>query len=213
MRCRRAQQWMTATDGLAPRRRRALDRHLVVCPSCRAEQAAGVRLDVVLAALPREAPVSAALEQATLRAVRLAAAAEEERPARSLTWWLGVSVPALAAAAVVVVAVGVRRTAAPDRPSARGGAPLAAASPATKAPQAVASAPAARAEPAPPAVASRDRAFRAALDEPPPELAAAPERFIDLPVLRNLDKLRHYEAITGIDDDVSDPGQAPQSDG
>src|ERR1700675_4044287 len=107
MRCRRAQQWMTVVEGLVPRRRRALDRHLATCVGCRAEQALGAGLATALATLPNDAPVPAALEQGTLRALRLAAAAEDERPARSLGWWLGVTVPGLAAAAMVVLAVGV----------------------------------------------------------------------------------------------------------
>ena len=38
--------------------------------------------------------------------------------------------------------------------------------------------------------------------EPPPELAAAPELFMELPILRNLEKLEHFEAIrtTTLDD-------------
>ena len=38
--------------------------------------------------------------------------------------------------------------------------------------------------------------------EPPPELAAAPELFVDLPLLRNMEKLEHFETIrtTTLDD-------------
>ena len=31
--------------------------------------------------------------------------------------------------------------------------------------------------------------------EPPPDLAARPDLFVDLPMLRNLDRLEHFEAI------------------
>jgi hypothetical protein len=34
--------------------------------------------------------------------------------------------------------------------------------------------------------------------EPPPELAARPDLFVNLPLLRNLDKVQHYEAIQTI---------------
>jgi hypothetical protein len=38
--------------------------------------------------------------------------------------------------------------------------------------------------------------------EPPAELAAAPDLFVDLPILRNMEKLEHFEAIstTTLDD-------------
>ena len=31
--------------------------------------------------------------------------------------------------------------------------------------------------------------------EPPPDLAARPDLFVDLPMLRNLERLEHFEAI------------------
>jgi len=209
MRCRRALEWMTVADALAARRRRALERHLAVCGGCRAEQAVGVQLDAAIAMLAAEAPVSAKLEQDTLRAVRLAAAAEDEPPphpfARSVAWWLNAAIPVLATAAVLMVAVGLYQSSRPVRSAGTVAVPDRVAASATKAPKAVADARPVVARPAQAApaaaVATRDRAFEAALAEPPPDLAAAPERFIDLPVVRNLDKLEHYEAITAVDDD------------
>jgi anti-sigma factor RsiW len=43
--------------------------------------------------------------------------------------------------------------------------------------------------------------------DPPPELAARPELFVDLPILRHMEKLEHLEAIraTAVDDN-STPG-------
>ena len=35
--------------------------------------------------------------------------------------------------------------------------------------------------------------------EPPPELAAAPELFMNLPIIRNMEKLEHFEAITMVE--------------
>jgi len=214
MRCRRAERWMTVADGLPPRRRRALERHLAACTSCRAEGVLGINLDAALAALPTQAPVPVSLEQATLRAVRQLAAAEDERPARSFGWWLGVAVPGLAATAVVVLAVGLYQGAAPDRKEtvgqvARGdhAGPRVAA----RREDDGSAAPPVKAVPA--VEVAREGARRPSVDDPPAELVAAPERFIDMPVLRDLDKLRHYETITGIDDDQSDPGQVPRSDG
>ena len=44
--------------------------------------------------------------------------------------------------------------------------------------------------------------------EPPPELAARPDLFVNLPLLRNLDKLQHYEAIQTISVDGRNGGQS-----
>ena len=212
MRCRRAQRWMTVADELAPRRRRALERHLADCASCRADGVLGVKLDAALAALPTHRPVPASLEYATLRAVRQLAAGEEERLSGAVARWLGVAVPALAAVAVVVVAVGLYRGTTPEEKATVGrvarddrGAAMRAIAPRDDAHGAPQGAPA--------VAVAHGGARRPSVDEPPAELVAAPERFIDMPVLRDFDKLRHYDTIVGIDDDQADPGQAPQSDG
>lgn len=221
MQCGRAQRWMTAAvaDELGGWRRRALDRHLARCGDCRAELRRSERLDELLSLLPADAAVSAKLEQDTLRRVRIAAADEAERPA-SARWrsWIGVSVPALAAAAVLAVAVGVSRTptttAGPERAAP---VPVAAAPPeparVAKATPKPATPPASDVvEPAAVADATRpiDPSRRPELPtEPPPELAAAPDLFMDLNILKNMEKLQHYEAIetTTLHDD--DAGGQP----
>jgi anti-sigma factor RsiW len=205
MRCQRAQQWMAAAvDGeLSPRRRRALDGHLASCAACHGELAATERMLTALEALPMEAPVSASLEQATLRRVRLAAADEAERvPASRWRAWLPLPVFALATAAVLALAVGiVQRT---------GEVSLPAAPASRRAPKPTAEAAAARPKFAPPVATAPPPS------EPPARLAEAPDLFMDLPILRNMDKLRHFEAIrtTTLDDEPATPdGQEPPSNG
>ncbi len=184
MRCNRARQVMNqALDGeLRPRRRRALDRHLVACPACRVEMATTERLFEALDLLDDEAEVPASLAHDTLRTVRLDAA--EAAAARGRSWgWGAVLTPALgAAAAVVLMLSGVaRQDESPQR------ALTAPARPQTR-------------------IAGRARRSTAPPpDAPPPALAAAPELFIQLPVLRNLEKLEHYDAIrtTTVDGDDS----------
>ena len=205
MRCQRAQKLMTAAvDGeLSPRRRRALDGHVAVCAACRRELGVTERMLAALEGLPTEAPVSASLEQATLRRVRLAAAGEVERaPASRWKLWHPVPVFALATAAILALAIGiVRRT---DQmpgtlllPARRAAKQVAQAPPRpTRAPSRIARVP-------PPA-------------EPPAKLAEAPDLFMDLPIIRNLDKLTHFEAIqtTTLDDESATPdGQEPPSNG
>jgi anti-sigma factor RsiW len=200
MRCGGAQKLLVAAiDGeLTPGRRLALDRHLAGCVACRDELAATERMLAAVDARPSEAPVSAALEQATLRRVRLAAAAEAERPERA-RWWRWLSLPALAAAtAVVALAVGITRL----TPEVR--APVAFAPATAPRPDRLARAPV----PTPPARAEAPAVARRPLPpgEPPAELAAAPDKFMELPILRNLEKLEHFEAIrTTTLDDPSTP--------
>src|SRR2546428_4757527 len=118
MRCRRAQRWMVAAvDGeLAPRRRRMLEDHVGSCPACRRDLAGTGEVLERVAGLAAQCEVPSRLEQATLRRVRLLAAAEEERSA-ARGWWAGLRAPALAlaTAAVAIVAGGLTRGAG-DRP-------------------------------------------------------------------------------------------------
>ncbi|HLK10492.1 MAG TPA: zf-HC2 domain-containing protein [Candidatus Binatia bacterium] len=205
MRCGRARRWMAAAfdDELGPRRRRGLDRHLARCEACRDEMAVSGRLAEALARLPATAEVPAAVEQATLRRVRVLAAEDDERwSARAL--WLRVLLPALATAGVVVVAaLGTLRMPAGRQAERRV---------AERAPAAVAGRSEKRVE-----VADADESTRRAghgrPPGPPPALAAAPELFVDLPLLHNMEKLEHFEAIrtTTLDDDT--PGEEPQSNG
>lgn len=199
MRCERAQQWMTAAvDGeLSPRRRRALDRHLAGCEACRYELVTTERMLAAVAALPGEAEVPAHVEQATLRRVRLLAA-EEAEGTRARGWWQGLRLPAfvVATAAVLALAVGIVREAGP--PTSGNGAP-----------EQVAGAPATAG-----AVAEAESVDRmvatAPPSEPPAELAARPDLFVELPILRNLEKLQNFEAIetTTLDDQPAVPGEA-----
>jgi anti-sigma factor RsiW len=191
MRCRTARTWIVAArDGeLDARRRRALDRHLGRCERCRSEQ---VSIEGVLAALDGlslTAEVPARLEADVLRQVRgLAADAEVERSAAGT--WVRRIAPALGATAVVALAlVGVRSPEAPPPASD----PL---------PRVVAPA-VARSEN--PVVARRSRA-KVPVD-PPAELASRPDLFVDLPMLREMDKLQHFDAIAAMDEgDGAPPG-------
>jgi hypothetical protein len=187
---------MTATvDGeLSPRQQRAFEAHLTGCAVCRDELTATERMLAALEALPAETEVPALLEQETLRRVRIEAAEEAERVAAS-RGWTRLRVPAVvltALAALVLVIVGhdegrreteVART------------PVAAAKPAT---ESFARARATRTDdrvasaPAPAAVAQEPEK---APDGPPPALAARPDLFMELPILRNLEKLEHFEQI------------------
>jgi len=197
MRCRRATRWMvTALDGELPaRRRRVLDDHLARCPVCRGEMASTAAVLEGLGGLATSSEVPARLEQATFRRVRLLAAAEAERAAER-GWWMRLRLPALGLATAVVafVAVGLMRGTS-DHPVAS--------RPGGGGRRVVAQAPA---KDRPPLVASRDgrgpKATAILPAEPPPELAAAPELFMDLPLLRNMEKLEHFEAIrmTTLDD-------------
>jgi anti-sigma factor RsiW len=179
-----------AVDGaLTVHERTALDAHVAGCPACAAEMRRTETLLTALDGLGRETEVPARLEQATLRRIRLAA---DEAPERRRWWsWLGTPVPALALAATVVVALSVtalRNTADVPGASAPAPAPQVAKAPppvpAPVEPRVVASArpPVAPAVPTPPV-------------EPPPALAASPDLFIDLPILRHMEKLSHFEAI------------------
>jgi len=193
MRCGRAQKLLTAAvDGeLTPGRRAALDRHLAGCGACRAERAATQTVLDALDALPMVAAVSGALEQATLRRVRVLAAEEAERAATS-GWrtWLPLPAIAFAVTAVLVLAIAITRTADDRIPTSGAPSPtrVARAHPAP-----------ARANPTP--------------SEPPPALAAAPQLFVDLPMLRNLDKVKHFEAIqtTTLDDETPSGEEAPSN--
>jgi len=197
MRCRRATRWMvTALDGELPaRRRRALDGHVARCPACRHEMATTAAVLQGVGGLATSSEVPGRLEQATFRRVRLLAAAEAERAA-TRAWWMRLRLPALgfATAVVATVAVGLMRGSG-DRPLAP--------RPGDGGRRVVAQAPT---KDKPPLVASRERggpqATATVPAEPPPELAAAPELFVDLPLLRNMEKLEHFETIrtTTLDD-------------
>jgi anti-sigma factor RsiW len=187
-----------AIDGeLSPRRRRVLDQHVAGCATCAREMAATERLLTALAALPLEAAVPARVEYATMRRVRGEVTTGGERRnlwATLRTRWFGWAVPAFAAAAVLMIAVMSTLRSSPPAP---GGA-VHSAKKAT--PHVVASVPHEGGQGSGPG---------------PGDLAEAPDLFVDLPILRNLEKLQHFETIrtTTLDDDVGAPGQEPQSNG
>jgi hypothetical protein len=90
-------------------------------------------------------------------------------------------------------------------------------------PRVVASAPprpevhvARRAEPArPPEEPAAAAAQEPPPSEPPPALAAQPDLFVELPILRNMEKLDHFEAIrtTTLQEAPAPPGEQGQSNG
>jgi len=205
MRCRTAQTWIVAArDGeLTERHRRTLDRHLAECGACRAEQ---VSLEGVLAALDALEPareVPARLEADVLRQVR-GLAADGAAPTWTLPQWVRRGFPAIAATAVVALAVVGVRSSEVAMPDARTKTALAerprVTAPATPAP-AVAKAEA-------PVVARRAKVRAPA--EPPAELASRPDLFVDLPMIRELEKMQHFDAIAAED---SDGGEAPSPNG
>jgi anti-sigma factor RsiW len=173
MRCRRARITMALASELPARTRRAVERHLEGCEGCRRERTAYAALDRALGLLPMESAVSTSLERAVARRVRHEGG--DVSPARRAPWWLGV--PAVAAAAVLALSVRGTRLS--------GDAPATASSPARQLAE------------APPAMqlAKRHRAPGAVPRDPPPDLAARPDLFVDLPMLRDLERLEHFDAI------------------
>ncbi len=185
---------------LSGRRPDRLGQHLERCSACRREWEAYAALDRALGTLPLEAALPARLEQVTLRRVRLADGAEApERRGR----WLGIAVPALAATAILVVAarLSLRDSGPVSAPVAPGGA-------LTAAPQRIAERAGTPAPTVAPPSRERRRAARVLPGEPPPELTARPDLFVNLPLLRNLDKLQHYEAIQTISVDGGNGGHS-----
>src|SRR5262249_6682634 len=163
------------------------------CAGCRREWEAYTALERVLGSLPLEAALPPRLEQVTLRNARLA----EAEATKSRRRWLGVAVPTLAATAVLVVAARLSLQDTEPAPTPAPAAPTRAAT-APRAPaRAAERAPAPAPSPAP-ASPQRRRVARGVPSEPPPELAERPDLFINLPLLRNLDKVQHYEAIQTI---------------
>ena len=210
MRCRTARRWITRdlAGELSPGRMERLGRHVERCEGCRREQVAYAALDRALGVLPMTAAMPPRLAQDTLRHVRVAAAEDDPRDARRVGRWVLVTAPALVATAALVLTL---RTGTP--PGA--GAPAARAKPGGT----TASKPAPPAQlaqrdarPAAPSQAAprRRRTVPVVPSDPPPELAARPDLFVNLPMLRNLEKLQHYDAIQTT---TGDGQQGDQSNG
>jgi len=183
---------MALADELSDRRSRRLTKHMEGCAGCRREWEAYTALDRVLGNLPLEAALPPRLEQVTLRNARLS----ETEATTSRRRWLGVAVPALAASAVLVVAarLSLQDTEPVPAPVQATPSRTLTAPPARVPDRATKRAPA----PAPSAVPASPqdrRVARRVPSEPPPELAARPDLFVNLPLLRNLDKVQHYEVI------------------
>jgi hypothetical protein len=190
-RCRTARQWITRdlAGELSPRRVERLGRHVERCEGCRREQVAYAALERALGLLPMAAELPPRLEQDTLRRARVAADDADPGEARRVGRWLLVGAPALAATAVLGLALhgGLPPDTTPPEPA------KTVASPAQK--PAVVAKVAPGESPRPAASQAGTRKRRAVPGDPPPELAARPDLFVNLPMLRNLDKLQHYEAI------------------
>jgi anti-sigma factor RsiW len=186
MRCTTAQTWIVAgADGeLSPRRRRALDRHLARCDACRAEQVATEGVLAALDGLALEAEVPARLEQRVFREIRQVA--DEPHSSWKQRW--RTLVPAVAAGAVAVLAVVALRDLGRSGPDVS----------TTVQPLAPRRSP----------KGQLARRMRVPAD-PPVALASRPELFVDLPMLGDLEKLQHFDAIAGMEGD--DP-TAPQDE-
>ena len=195
MRCGSAQKLIVAAvDGeITPERRRDLDEHVAACTECLGELHATESLLGALESLPQEAEVPPLVEAATLRRMRVAAAEEQERKERRWGWF---PAPVLAAAGVAVLALAINL-----RPEGRQGTPQPVMTPEATGVRQLARAPERPAPPPAPrqevAVATADDALPPA--DPPPDLAAAPELFMNLPIIRNMEKLEHFEAITMVE--------------
>jgi anti-sigma factor RsiW len=190
----------TAVDAeLSAWRRRGLERHLAGCSGCAAEMRATRTLLQAVAGLADTADVPSALEQATLRRARQLAAEETEAPSSPPWWPLRLPAVAVAGAAVLALAVGLWRS----TPEPTGAAPKRLALREDVEPRGIAPA-----VPAPaPAVERAMRPRGEPPSEPPPELAAAPDLFMDMPLLKNIEKVEHFESIrtTTLDGDGGEP--------
>ena len=186
--CRTARRWgVAAADAqLSPRRQQALDRHLEGCEACRQEQ---VEIERVLRAVDHFAQatptaVPPRLERAVLSQVR--ARAQEATAADRRAAWPRRMVPAVASGVVGVAALWLVGS-----DAGRSGTEPPNAQPPARRPDRVA-----RSKPSVPPT-------------PPPALLSDPELFVDLTLLRNLDKLQHFDAIATVDPSPEDPPADP----
>jgi anti-sigma factor RsiW len=197
-----------AIDGeLAARRRQALDRHVAGCTGCRREWALTERLLAALGTVAAEAAVPARLEQATIRQVREIAAVGARGGRTGWASSLLAPLPLAGAAAVAMLATGVLWFGESM--------PGSAVAPARSARPAEPTHKVARADGPRRPTGGAQMAETVPPPEPPAELAASPELFMELQILRNMEKLRNFEAIltTTLDGGTATPAEEPQSNG
>jgi anti-sigma factor RsiW len=159
MECREVQELMAAAvDGeLAGRERAAFDAHVGRCDACAEELRRSRRLAAALRGLPTETSIDADFERAVLAKTREVLQAPGRLRARMKSRWVGWSARGLAAAAALVLAVGVWQRW-EDAPK-------------------------------PPRPAREPRA------EVPREVLAAPQRFLDMPVIERLEMLQYLQHL------------------
>lgn len=196
MDCSRVRKWIpVALDGeLDPMRQAHLDAHVAACPACRSELNETTRLFAALSAMPTEREVPAAVEYATIRAIR-----QLPQEAATSWWrtWFGWPVPALALAASVAV-VAIRLLQAPPIVLER----------TVKAGRTTAPVVARSARP-------EGQIANRRPTQPLPALEEAPDVFAELELLRNLEKLRHFDDIrtTQLDGEPGVPAHPPGDGG
>lgn len=168
MRCQDVREELVGViDGeTSGRRREEVDRHLDACAECRAERATMERLLRAIGDLPASAPVSPALEEGVVARIRVR---------RGGSSWRRLVGPGVAAAAMLALAIGLWPVAESDRLVDSRGAEVDAG--AASAPR------------------PRMRSSGGDAETLPPELASEPDFFVNLPILRNMEKLQNFEAI------------------
>jgi anti-sigma factor RsiW len=205
-----AEELIAYLDGELPEPERArVAAHVGGCLPCRREVEALRRLAGLVAGLPAIEPSE---DLAAHMARRLASEAGVARAGggRRLALW-GVSLAAAAAVALTLASMVSRQARAPEVAELAASAPAADPGGAVAEPEppaVVAAAPAARA-PRPAASDDQPAAEEHAPEDLPPDLLARPELYLRLPVVRRLETLEHFGAVSGRGDAdrVSDRGR------
>jgi len=209
MRCATARRWMmdVVAAKLPQRRAVALRGHLDACPACREELRRTEALESALKALAVAPPIPPRVEAETLRRVRELRAQPAATPGGLRSWrWIAVGVPACATAMLVLlVARGLEQESVGARHARV--VPSTAAPPTTDLPQ-PGTQRGARQRPAASQLARQERPDRGPVvaapatatrgREVPDELLARPDLFVDLPLLTQMEKLEHFEAIVSV---------------
>jgi anti-sigma factor RsiW len=234
MSCQAAAESLVALlDGeIGPQERRALEQHLTGCAACAREleelRATRRLLDRGLAGVAPERGAGSfealwqrieADEHPTLRLA--SGGAGTRRIPRRRAVWLGAGGLALAASLALVV-LGIQQQPAPEvapaRPVVAGGPPAVAAKsgprvasrvaaePRAKQPQAREASQLAQRAPEDAAASKQVAAVANEVDDPPRELLERPELFVNYPVVRRLDELRHFDAVLASQGERGDAG-------